>query len=1705
MTIDVENSSTLNKLRVDIHSNAPSFAHYYKFFVKETSNEFYNMAMDRWYDAEDGNIWLSFASADRNKVDGETFIILKKKHDSHVPVTDPARYKILAIENEAPDFIKTNTKSLGQVTGTIGSSTIGFPLEDYDKIRFNGSISGYPEVCGAGSKEGATDLMGKVHAGTLWMRARTTTVKSDWYQVSNLKGGSTSSGQQEFKSDKPFGPDMAFTSTDGTYAGKISGVKIEFADRKVENKKEFEGRFFVKIYKDLVLINNLLTSAVPEYRVTSAARIGYFNMPQGHVDGINPHNADWERCGICNEGDLAGGSSGNCSGEDCGGGASCSDNQLFFKTAMNGWKDDGSPCTCCAMASVKKWTSNSVGRFHFDAMYVRGEQASDGYNCDPGRECFSCSRGKGIHNGGGISQGSMDVGYISSGQWNWASTADQDFMTLLMTEGTNFRFREDTEGIIYTVRDSKGKNPQGSPNWPQNDFYGAHHTFHEDDDGGTNGANGNDKWRWRIDFERADMPGVALPDPQSTEKYHPLGGKATTTPSGPAELGYWGGRHRHEPWSVHVGDPRTDGARNMRVPTPPGYSSHTITQSALSAMTRNDGATITGFEQTCRWRNHASKYHHIEIVEPIEDEDSDWSSTNPAIWETEPKEDVGMDIYYEASSALPIRIDATTNEMWAPYGSLIVNANGVYDGSFPSGTYITGWSGNEVTLSQPINLGASTGSRVGFKRPDGTITYAISNESGTVSVMSIRELPVAPATINHHSDAPHNQPITLSWYNAFAFGNGIESDRIRDDYNQKTIANGVKASTVLAEQYKEEHRKTGLIHSGIYNSTSGVNSLNQFIAAEKITKDMNPQYGSIQKLHTRDSNIVVLHEDKCMKVLADKNALYNADGGKNVAISANFLGSDSPFATKYGISTNPESCAVDLAGRLYFADRTRAAVLRLSNDGITNISDYGMKDWFNDHLNPHTTKILGTFDQKKGLYNITIKGKVEAQIPDEFDDGGGGVEDGDGCGCDKDDRGGSTTTHAKESQEGDSFESYDNLISFHKTLSFSENSKGWISFKSFLPESGVSINNNYYTFLNGDMYRHHYNQKRNMFYGIQYDSSLTVLFNDNPSTVKSFATINYEGTQARITSRGDDGEYFNLNSKKGWYVDNIITDLQDTGELEFKNKEGKWFSYIKGTSTSLSNLDEMEFSVQGIGMAVEISDEEPDKPVDRELCLTIEPLATCGSVYGCMDINATNYNPNATVDDNSCAYPDVYGCMDPDALNYDPDATIDDPESCIEDRPGCTDPTADNYDVNATSDDGSCVYSSCYCSGASNCGPNNDKCCFAAPLNVDPNGSGQTTTTSSAGAFDGGFGFIQNNTIGGTTAYASIFPHNVALTSSSGFDMYPVQNWNGAPGDTVNIWWDTLPAGTYQVGFIDSNGCEYWGTGVVEDPGTTTAGTLGCTDPTATNYDATATVDDGSCTYITLATTPSCNAVDGSPAIEVADANLSSWTWTQIGSPGPISMTSDANIIFTNDTTFGLKNGLFSDALYYVRTVLNTAQISYGVTHNWDTIRYGFVGLYKGGKYHQSVYDAFVDASVNALNYSWVPDAFHNTHTNLMTQSPAPGVVEIVNVNQTGTGTLEILGDYTTVFGWRVDSWAEMCSTLNSLGDIDGQQIMFPYLDSSIDNSDTMWTYMGPIYTNGLLATGSYAANVTITGRANGSYNYSAFSGFQLAGCPVSS
>jgi len=64
---------------------------------------------------------------------------------------------------------------------------------------------------------------------------------------------------------------------------------------------------------------------------------------------------------------------------------------------------------------------------------------------------------------------------------------------------------------------------------------------------------------------------------------------------------------------------------------------------------------------------------------------------------------------------------------------------------------------------------------------------------------------------------------------------------------------------------------------------------------------------------------------------------------------------------------------------------------------------------------------------------------------------------------------------------------------------------------------------------------------------------------------------------------------------------------------------------------------------------------------------------------------------NYTIENGTCDF-SCYGCTDVIACNYDPSATIND-NTCT--YPGCTNPLASNYDEAAGCDDGSCVTAPC--------------------------------------------------------------------------------------------------------------------------------------------------------------------------------------------------------------------------------------------------------------------------------------------------------------------------------------------------------------------------------------------------------------------------
>jgi len=386
----------------------------------------------------------------------------------------------------------------------------------------------------------------------------------------------------------------------------------------------------------------------------------------------------------------------------------------------------------------------------------------------------------------------------------------------------------------------------------------------------------------------------------------------------------------------------------------------------------------------------------------------------------------------------------------------------------------------------------------------------------------------------------HGNSLKIKWFNCFNFGNGVESNRIRDDFNSPFIQPGVKASAPITDQIKEEHKFNGIIWSGIINSRSGLNKSNEFNVAYPITKDLLPSYGSIQKLHAWDDRLIMLCEDKIVRAYADKDVIYNADGNMNIVATNKVIGDAQPYAGEYGISTNPESFAA-YGFRCYFTDKMRGAVIRLSLDGMEVISNYFMSDFFNDRFFgsecynsvQDNSYLLGSYDSNNGLYNISFLGR--------------------------------------------------------DTVCFDEQINGWVTRKSFIPQNAISLNNIYYTYNNGDLWQNDSsNVPYNNFYNVQYTSKVQLEINDDPSVIKKYRTLGYEGT-------------------KGWKA-NIITDQEKSSDLYFIEKENKYFAYAKGEEKNYSNLDLKSFNLQGLGNSISFSNLAPAS--STELKFELSPSDT---------------------------------------------------------------------------------------------------------------------------------------------------------------------------------------------------------------------------------------------------------------------------------------------------------------------------------------------------------------------------------------------------------------------------------------------------------------------------------------------------------------
>ena len=151
------------------------------------------------------------------------------------------------------------------------------------------------------------------------------------------------------------------------------------------------------------------------------------------------------------------------------------------------------------------------------------------------------------------------------------------------------------------------------------------------------------------------------------------------------------------------------------------------------------------------------------------------------------------------------------------------------------------------------------------------------------------------------------------------------------------------------------------------------------------------------------------------------------------------------------------------------------------------------------------------------------------------------------------------------------------------TLSFDERVLGWTSLFSYKPDQTLSLQNNYYSFKNGGLYKHYdITQTRNTFYSTVYDSSIKFVFNPQVSASKVFKTVNYEGGNGWEISKFEAARSFELvdscdpvlSYNDGAYDSAIPPNVgaaattQPIFHAGFVRKEGKYFANLVNKSSA---------------------------------------------------------------------------------------------------------------------------------------------------------------------------------------------------------------------------------------------------------------------------------------------------------------------------------------------------------------------------------------------------------------------------------------------------------------------------------------------------------------------------------------------------------
>lgn len=392
------------------------------------------------------------------------------------------------------------------------------------------------------------------------------------------------------------------------------------------------------------------------------------------------------------------------------------------------------------------------------------------------------------------------------------------------------------------------------------------------------------------------------------------------------------------------------------------------------------------------------------------------------------------------------------------------------------------------------------------------------------------------------------ESLVIQWLtnqNNNLLGQFVEDYNLSDFYETNHVSIG--RLNLYSPFARETRRIAKITWSEKFQPETNYNGLSTFNTAYMNSKSMSQIDGSIQKIFARDTDLVVIHEDKTYQVPVDKDVIVNASGTDNqMGLSRNVLGNPRAYWGHFGISRNPESFVAN-GNVCYWVDIKRGAVLRLSRDGFTVLSDLKMMDYFRDKSvlydkydpeyglyddnNPFADgnslfRIISGYNPKHNELVVTFPNishnEATSILYDNWED---------------------VSTNWNSAGDTIGGNTFDNITG--ETVAFAEKANRWTTFFNFIPEMYGKVNNNFFSFKGSDgnlsgvtsgplntelgtpqgghLWKHDSGNYNQFYNGLTADNkfALSVPFNSSPSTIKTFKSLSIEGSSCSATLSTD--------------------------------------------------------------------------------------------------------------------------------------------------------------------------------------------------------------------------------------------------------------------------------------------------------------------------------------------------------------------------------------------------------------------------------------------------------------------------------------------------------------------------------------------------------------------------------------------------------